>query len=115
MRGQVCESVEDTRLARLPHGREGCYKACPIREGPCAWRMRRLQPRSQRWATKGETTMKRSDEWIDVTTSLEAGMAHWPGDPGVSVERVQDITRGHSANVSLLHLGSHSGTHVDPP
>lgn len=53
--------------------------------------------------------------WIDVSVPIHGGMVHWPGDPGVSVERVQDLSRGDDANVSALSLGAHSGTHVDAP
>ena len=53
--------------------------------------------------------------WIDISVPLTDGMLHWPGDPPVSVTRVKDITQGSSANVSLLSMGAHSGTHVDAP
>jgi arylformamidase len=42
-------------------------------------------------------------------------MLTWPGDPGVEVERRKRIEAGDPANVSELRLGSHTGTHVDPP
>ncbi|MBI4728007.1 MAG: cyclase family protein [Acidobacteria bacterium] len=42
-------------------------------------------------------------------------MMVWPNDPPVSVEPAHRIARGDVANVSLLRLGSHTGTHVDPP
>ncbi len=42
-------------------------------------------------------------------------MPVWPGDPRVGIERTESIKRGDEANVSRLHLGSHTGTHVDAP
>jgi len=42
-------------------------------------------------------------------------MTHWPGNPPVRIERVQDMDRGAHSNVSLLSMGSHTGTHVDAP
>jgi arylformamidase len=53
--------------------------------------------------------------WIDISVSLRDGMTHWPGDPPVRIERVQDLERGDSHSLSLLTLGSHSGTHIDSP
>lgn len=52
---------------------------------------------------------------IDVSLSIGPDMLTWPGDPGVSVDEAKRISRGDPANVSELHLGSHTGTHVDPP
>ncbi|HXF95010.1 MAG TPA: cyclase family protein [Gemmatimonadales bacterium] len=57
----------------------------------------------------------RHDEWIDITVPIRTGMVRWPGDPEVRVDRVQDLHRGDSCNVSRLVLGTHTGTHMDPP
>jgi arylformamidase len=54
-------------------------------------------------------------DWIDVTVPLRTGMVHWPGDPEIRIERVEAIDRGDLANVSHLSLGTHTGTHMDPP
>lgn len=51
----------------------------------------------------------------DVTASVHPAMPVYPGDPEVAVERVSSIAGGSSANVSIYRLGSHTGTHVDPP
>ena len=53
--------------------------------------------------------------WIDVSVPLRDGMLHWPGDPPVSITRVKDISKGNTANLSLMSMGTHSGTHVDAP
>jgi arylformamidase len=42
-------------------------------------------------------------------------MPVWPGEPRVQIERLSRIEQGDQANVSRLHLGSHTGTHVDAP
>ena len=42
-------------------------------------------------------------------------MPVWPGDPRVRIDRTSSIQAGDEANVSRLHLGSHTGTHVDAP
>ncbi|MCS6302887.1 MAG: cyclase family protein [Nitrospira sp.] len=56
-----------------------------------------------------------SSDWIDVSVPLRTGMVHWPDNPPVRIERMQDMERGDSANVSMLSLGSHTGTHMDAP
>lgn len=53
--------------------------------------------------------------WLDVSVPLRDGMLHWPGDPPVGITRVKDIDKGNSANLSLVSMGVHSGTHVDVP
>lgn len=51
----------------------------------------------------------------DVTVPITETMPVWPGDPRVRIERTSSMTKGDEANVSRLHLGSHTGTHVDAP
>ncbi len=53
--------------------------------------------------------------WIDVTVPLRTGMLHWPDNPPVEIERVKDIRKGASSNVSNISMGSHTGTHIDAP
>ena len=54
-------------------------------------------------------------EYIDVTLSISPEMLTWPSDPGVEFLPASRISEGRAANVSELHLGSHTGTHIDPP
>lgn len=53
--------------------------------------------------------------WIDVSVGLRDGMAHWPSNPPVKIKRMLDMERGDHCNVSVLSMGSHTGTHVDAP
>jgi len=53
--------------------------------------------------------------WIDVSVTLRGGMVHWPDNPPVSISRQLDISKGDAANVSMLSMGSHTGTHMDAP
>jgi kynurenine formamidase len=52
---------------------------------------------------------------IDVSLAIGPDLLTWPGDPGVEVVPTARLARGDPANVSELRLGSHTGTHVDPP
>jgi arylformamidase len=52
---------------------------------------------------------------IDISLPIGPDLLTWPGDPGIRIDPSKRIERGDSANVSEIHLGSHTGTHVDPP
>jgi arylformamidase len=52
---------------------------------------------------------------FDVTRPIHEGMIVYEGDPLVAVRRVMSTAAGAPANVSEVRLGSHTGTHVDPP
>ncbi len=51
----------------------------------------------------------------DVSLTISPGMLVWPGDVPVSIESVKSLDRGDSSNLTALHMGAHSGTHVDAP
>jgi arylformamidase len=51
----------------------------------------------------------------DVTLTVSPAMLTWPGDPAVALDDAKRMARGDSSNVSLLSLGTHTGTHVDAP
>jgi arylformamidase len=56
-----------------------------------------------------------NDSWIDISVPVFTGMAHWPDNPAVRIERMLDIELGDVCNVSTLSLGAHTGTHMDAP
>lgn len=51
----------------------------------------------------------------DATLSLHEGMLTFPGDPRFSIETVFDRQKGDPFNLALMTVGTHLGTHVDPP
>ena len=53
--------------------------------------------------------------WLDLTVPVKDGMMTWPSDPPVKVSAVKAVAKGGSSNVSLLEMGSHTGTHIDAP
>lgn len=53
--------------------------------------------------------------WVDVSVPIRGGMAHWPDNPPIELQRTMDVAKGDPATVSHLSLGVHSGTHVDAP
>ena len=52
---------------------------------------------------------------IDVSLPIGPNLLVWPGDPPVDVVPRKQIAAGDAANVSELRMGTHTGTHVDPP
>ncbi|MDO9121418.1 MAG: cyclase family protein [Anaerolineaceae bacterium] len=52
---------------------------------------------------------------FDVSLTIREGMAVWPGENPVILNRRTKIEEGAHANVSFLSLGAHTGTHVDAP
>ena len=51
---------------------------------------------------------------FDISVDLHNGMPVFPGDPAPDIKRVLSMPKD-AANVSFLRMGSHTGTHVDPP
>jgi arylformamidase len=51
----------------------------------------------------------------DVSVPLSATTPTYPGDPKIEIKEWASLANGDAANVSLLHMGAHSGTHVDAP
>jgi arylformamidase len=51
----------------------------------------------------------------DVSVPISPRMPIYEGDPSVEIETWSALARGNSANVSFLHFGAHTGTHVDAP
>jgi arylformamidase len=52
---------------------------------------------------------------IDISVPNRTGMHSYPGDPALRVEPVRRTAKGDVCNLSLLTMGSHTGTHVDAP
>jgi len=51
----------------------------------------------------------------DITVPIRSGMPIYDGDPTVDIQAWSSLEKGDSANVSFLHFGAHTGTHVDAP
>ncbi|MFC4224098.1 cyclase family protein [Lysinibacter cavernae] len=51
---------------------------------------------------------------VDLSHQISTGMPVFPGDPAVRIREAASI-EAHGFRVCELHLGSHSGTHLDAP
>lgn len=52
---------------------------------------------------------------IDITHGITDGMIIYPNNAEVSVRPFAKISDGASSNLSVVTLGTHTGTHVDAP
>ncbi|HEY3422450.1 MAG TPA: cyclase family protein [Methanocellaceae archaeon] len=50
----------------------------------------------------------------DISVGLHNGMQVFPGDPAPDIRRILSMPKD-PANVSMMCMGTHTGTHVDPP
>ena len=53
--------------------------------------------------------------WVDISVPLQSRMVFWPGDPFVKIEQSYDVEAGDPYTVSVISMGSHTGTHIDAP
>ncbi|MEJ2717702.1 MAG: cyclase family protein [Deltaproteobacteria bacterium] len=51
----------------------------------------------------------------DASMPIRAGMVTFPGDPLFKIEPFFQRDRGDPFDLALMSLGTHLGTHVDPP
>lgn len=51
----------------------------------------------------------------DVSVAISPQTPTYPGDPGIEFEQWAALERGDPANVTMLHFGAHTATHVDAP
>jgi arylformamidase len=52
---------------------------------------------------------------FDVSVAIGHATPTYPGDPGIRFEQWTALDKGDSANVTMLHFGAHTATHVDAP
>lgn len=52
---------------------------------------------------------------FDITVPIKNSMPVWPGDPNVKNKLVSSIDDGDEANVTVLQMSAHTGTHIDAP
>lgn len=53
--------------------------------------------------------------FYDLTAKISPDTVVFPGDPQYSTEKVSSLEDGQNFNLCHMHLGNHTGTHVDFP
>jgi arylformamidase len=56
-----------------------------------------------------------SSGWLDISAPIYTGMVHFPRNPSIEIHTISHVGRGNTATVSMLRMGSHTGTHIDAP
>ena len=51
----------------------------------------------------------------DISTPLCDATPVWPGDPSPQITRASSMDRRDAANVTLMKINAHTGTHIDAP
>ena len=51
----------------------------------------------------------------DVSLTITEDLPTWPGDPGVKLEKINQIQKGDMVNLTHISSSVHIGTHVDVP
>lgn len=54
-------------------------------------------------------------QWIDISQSLHADVAAWPGDVPFQRSWTLHMNGGDTVNCSSIHMSVHLGTHADAP
>lgn len=54
-------------------------------------------------------------KYHDVSVPIHPAMHTYKGDPPFEISLSSSIERGDPANVSMLRMGAHTGTHIDAP
>jgi arylformamidase len=49
----------------------------------------------------------------DISVPIRTGGLVYPGNPEIDISLQQAVSKGASANVSVIRFGSHTGTHAD--
>jgi arylformamidase len=57
----------------------------------------------------------KSGRALDVSVTLNARLAPWPGQEVWQLEPLQRMEKGDVCNVSFIRVSCHAGTHVDAP
>ncbi|MHA1975901.1 MAG: cyclase family protein [Candidatus Hodarchaeales archaeon] len=52
---------------------------------------------------------------IDISLELEKNVIIFPGDPQFTLTSVLDMSKGDEINSSEVHMGVHTGSHIDSP
>jgi len=56
-----------------------------------------------------------TEDWIDISVRLHAGMPRWPGDDPFRLDRLRQQDDGGESVLSTLSMSAHAGTHMDAP
>lgn len=65
--------------------------------------------------SKDDKTLSYSPTYYDLTAPITESTVVYPGDPCFSSEEVVSLKKGSHFKLCHMHLGNHTGTHIDFP
>ena len=54
-------------------------------------------------------------KYIDISKPIYSNMKGYATDPRVKIKAFKSLNKGSSCNLSIISLGTHTGTHIDAP
>jgi hypothetical protein len=87
--------VFNKKISVSPHRTQKGYHASPL--------------------TRAPLTSKKMLKIVDLTHTLTPEIHTYPGDPEFSAEPAFQFPDGDGVRIHALHLGTHTGTHIDAP
>lgn len=58
---------------------------------------------------------KKVKKYYDLSASISEKLVTFPGDPQYKIENIRSLEKGSKFHLSKIHLGNHTGTHIDYP
>lgn len=65
--------------------------------------------------TSASCSSEAKKEYYDLTAPITDKTVVFPGDPQFAIENISSLSSGASYNLCHMHLGNHTGTHIDFP
>ena len=62
-----------------------------------------------------EAGMIKKVKYYDLSASISEELVTFPGDPQYKTENISSLEKGSQFHLSEIHLGNHTGTHIDFP
>lgn len=56
-----------------------------------------------------------NQKYYDISANISEELVTFPGDPPYQNEQLSSLEEGSSFHLSKIHLGNHTGTHIDFP
>lgn len=70
---------------------------------------------SKMFNNKTSLSKSKNVNYYDLTAPITSNTVVYPGDPGFSTEEVALLATGSPFQLCYMHMGNHTGTHIDFP
>ena len=70
---------------------------------------------TEKYAARLQSNSQKKIKYYDLTAKISEKIVTFPGDPEYTSEDVRSLVRGSQYHLCRMHLGNHTGTHIDFP